>query len=164
MEYGLWHSVVVHHWSYGEAVLILVLMEYGLWLPSHGTESVSRCVLILVLMEYGLWHSPAPAQSGEVSLNPCSNGIWSLTRPVVVFLLRSIAVLILVLMEYGLWLSDKRPDRVGLDVLILVLMEYGLWHATPAEVASDVYRLNPCSNGIWSLTYPSKKYIRYVRS
>ena len=37
------------------AVLILVLMEYGLW---HSAEKIvikTTSVLILVLMEYGLW-------------------------------------------------------------------------------------------------------------
>ena len=39
------------------AVLILVLMEYGLWLSSELIRfSACNTVLILVLMEYGLWH------------------------------------------------------------------------------------------------------------
>ena len=37
----------------------------------------------------------------NLSLNPCSNGIWSLTVPPVVSL-DFVEVLILVLMEYGL--------------------------------------------------------------
>ena len=36
-----------------------------------------------------------------VSLNPCSNGIWSLTRTDLIGDI-NVAVLILVLMEYGL--------------------------------------------------------------
>ena len=41
-------------------VLILVLMEYGLWLKSLETlENDERLVLILVLMEYGLWQISA---------------------------------------------------------------------------------------------------------
>ena len=35
-------------------------------------------------------------------LNPCSNGIWSLTTKKVTLALAARAVLILVLMEYGL--------------------------------------------------------------
>ena len=111
-------------------------------------------VLILVLMEYGLWPSPKFATiAGQLRLNPCSNGIWSLTvchhEHELVH-----AVLILVLMEYGLWrtsqylaakaawclnpcsngiwsLTDSRflIDSNTPRVLILVLMEYGLWHA-----------------------------------
>ena len=56
MEYGLWHWAEyyqLHHF-----VLILVLMEYGLWqIPVLAEESLVR-VLILVLMEYGLWPDP----------------------------------------------------------------------------------------------------------
>ena len=37
------------------AVLILVLMEYGLWPMVERTYIVRDMVLILVLMEYGLW-------------------------------------------------------------------------------------------------------------
>ena len=36
-------------------VLILVLMEYGLWLNEVNYIVASATVLILVLMEYGLW-------------------------------------------------------------------------------------------------------------
>ena len=36
-------------------VLILVLMEYGLWPRSRGGQGRRDRVLILVLMEYGLW-------------------------------------------------------------------------------------------------------------
>ena len=64
------------------------------------------------------------------SLNPCSNGIWSLTRQDVL-----------------------REDDVS--VLILVLMEYGLWPYSSSCIRSCRPCLNPCSNGIWSLTFPS---------
>ena len=36
-------------------VLILVLMEYGLWLTGTLDSKAPEAVLILVLMEYGLW-------------------------------------------------------------------------------------------------------------
>ena len=62
-------------------VLILVLMEYGLWLRCTRTGGILSEVLILVLMEYGL---------------------WLIMKKVI----RSVReVLILVLMEYGLWLA-----------------------------------------------------------
>ena len=57
MEYGLWvesksstsNSTIM--W-----VLILVLMEYGLWDQDQPNQVVElNGVLILVLMEYGLW-------------------------------------------------------------------------------------------------------------
>ena len=91
------------------------------------------------------------ADKGTNRLNPCSNGIWSLTRR------RN---------------RGRLPDK-GLNpcsngiwsltlallclhpwpwVLILVLMEYGLWRTHLYRTGAWVYRLNPCSNGIWSLT------------
>ena len=63
----------------GYHVLILVLMEYGLWHSETPADGTSPTVLILVLMEYGLW------QDGVVLHH------------------RRGTVLILVLMEYGLW-------------------------------------------------------------
>ena len=87
-----------------------------------------------------------------IGLNPCSNGIWSLTAGVARFGLAH-GVLILVLMEYGLWRSVQQGSVLKLSlVLILVLMEYGLWPNTAASLAGVAARLNPCSNGIWSLT------------
>ena len=38
-------------------VLILVLMEYGLWLLKEIDKNGPAGVLILVLMEYGLWQA-----------------------------------------------------------------------------------------------------------
>ena len=61
-------------------------------------------------------------------------------------------VLILVLMEYGLWLSGDADKGGEQQVLILVLMEYGLWRNPSWLYFFQCYRLNPCSNGIWSLT------------
>ena len=61
-------------------VLILVLMEYGLWQCNRSVGCADSWVLILVLMEYGLWPE-------VVRANPMG----------------AVKVLILVLMEYGLW-------------------------------------------------------------
>ena len=135
-----------------------------------------RMVLILVLMEYGLWQTLLLLLTFWMNcLNPCSNGIWSLTKPESV---RGTVrkVLILVLMEYGLWrsgwfgvtaLGSLNPcsngiwsltprggtcPYVGTWVLILVLMEYGLWPNLAIVTSRLAASLNPCSNGIWSLT------------
>ncbi len=106
------------------------------------------CSLTLILLS----RCRPPSQR----LNPCSNGICSLTswnwRTI-----RLIRVLILVLMEYALWHKHTIPPPLNRGwVLILVLMEYALW---PQYYNSDVEvsrGLNPCSNGICSLTnYPS---------
>ena len=78
MEYGLW-PVLIGQKSTGCDVLILVLMEYGLWHAEMYGHSYRAWVLILVLMEYGLWPIMADDAASNSCLNPCSNGIWSLT-------------------------------------------------------------------------------------
>ena len=85
-------------------VLILVLMEYGLWHSDEESMFLYRLVLILVLMEYGLWQAAhLDDEEAAASLNPCSNGIWSLTEAPEPKKAAAETVLILVLMEYGLW-------------------------------------------------------------
>ena len=91
-------------------------------------ESV-EAVLILVLMEYGLGQGlniPANREGG--CLNPCFNGIWSRTmsKP----LSNQPMTQCLNPCFNGIW---SRTDKVSLlhqqlptRVLILVLMEYGL--------------------------------------
>ena len=80
MEYGLWRRWTLQS-SIQKEVLILVVMEYGLWQQLCLLCDDGRAVLILVVMEYGLW----PRQIGgwgvwnALCLNPCCNGIWSLT-------------------------------------------------------------------------------------
>ena len=86
-------------------VLILILMEYALWAVMQALgERTKSDVLILILMEYALWESTQllfPLL--EQSLNPYSNGICSLSSPVIKEIKLSHAVLILILMEYALW-------------------------------------------------------------
>ena len=71
--------------------------------------------------------SDASRFNGLVSLNPCSNGIWSLTP------------------------FDEQIDRVrkGLNPC-----SNGIWSLTWRFVwnINFLSSLNPCSNGIWSLT------------
>ena len=55
MEYGLWHRLHYALWAEEGRVLILVLMEYGLWQYEKAFSDFFEGVLILVLMEYGLW-------------------------------------------------------------------------------------------------------------
>ena len=126
---GIWSLTLtsVSRWLGRSQVLILVLMEYGLWQCGQNHNRGSVNVLILVLMEYGLW---LPKDMKNI---------------------RAARVLILVLMEYGLWRIHGGVPEDGRQVLILVLMEYGLWPHT-TQYAKRRSRLNPCSNGIWSLT------------
>ena len=85
-------------------VLILVLMEYALWLLGKVDKDGSCLVLILVLMEYALWHLQLLKERNK-----------------------AIYVLILVLMEYALWRVVGDTEDGDSVVLILVLMEYALW-------------------------------------
>ena len=63
------------HWG----VLILVLMEYTQWVNKNHHNHFKTRVLILVLMEYTQWECLQRLQWGlSVSLNPCSNGIYSM--------------------------------------------------------------------------------------
>ena len=139
--------------------------------------SYSR-VLILVLMEYGLWLYVSVGYVASISsLNPCSNGIWSLT--VTLSAMKPVVQMCLNPCSNGIWsLTPRRCNmRITFDclnpcsngiwsltrraltsfqlkyVLILVLMEYGLWLNLVVNTTPFEARLNPCSNGIWSLTY-----------
>ena len=103
MEYALWQSINSNGQRGREGVLILVLMEYALWPCVFRRFLWSARVLILVLMEYALWPYTIIAIEGGKSLNPCSNGICSLTIQLYHHCLFIDDVLILVLMEYALW-------------------------------------------------------------
>ena len=109
-------------------------------------------VLILVLMEYALLHERKRIKPSYLScLNPCSNGICSLTNNKTT-IEPAFSVLILVLMEYALLLKlNKQSEKLN-KVLILVLMEYALLRQKDSRSSTGKARLNPCSNGICSLT------------
>ena len=152
---GIWSLTVGQHMLLtGAPVLILVLMEYGLWLQEEVEKEENRCVLILVLMEYGLWPvSVRSLKRRAVGLNPCSNGIWSLTEEIMNTNREMEAGLNPC--SNGIWsltvsVGYFLPSSM---VLILVLMEYGLWPGGARRPPAVIPRsLNPCSNGIWSLT------------
>ena len=115
--------------KFSATVLILVLMEYALWLEEKMCSLEKAKVLILVLMEYALWPKQSLKNSSVFHrLNPCSNGICSLTS------------------------SAQRKLQYNSRVLILVLMEYALWQQQAISGMLVQMSLNPCSNGICSLT------------
>jgi len=117
-----------------------------------GSGSKRKYVLILVLMEYGLWHRhDAYFTNYWGCLNPCSNGIWSLTW---LCHLWSPPARRLNPCSNGIWslTGQSMTATSGELVLILVLMEYGLWPCRTRPSAHVSASLNPCSNGIWSLT------------
>ena len=119
---------------------------------THIKSPTAFVVLILVLMEYGLWRVSVEYYLALASLNPCSNGIWSLTLKTITMVIRNNS---LNPCSNGIWsLTILAGTRivVSRSVLILVLMEYGLWRLRNIPVDYMSKGLNPCSNGIWSLT------------
>ena len=152
MEYGLWPPLPVCLWQW----CCLNPCSNGIWSLTKllsRSSPVTRTVLILVLMEYGLWLRESSSEFFlRPRLNPCSNGIWSLT--VGLFEIRDDwSVLILVLMEYGLWLA--MGVCTGVMASSLNPCSNGIWSLTGDRITggSNAIGLNPCSNGIWSLTY-----------
>ena len=132
-------------------------------LTPYSVTGYGAWVLILVLMEYGLWHDSSCLVSNGLSLNPCSNGIWSLTEDRCKMKVTLLSVLILVLMEYGLW-----PDAtfVAFRDPSLNPCSNGIWSLTLSSSWVSMtwwMGLNPCSNGIWSLTKDDQCCAKKIR-
>ena len=157
---GIWSLTfgwfVVLHYPYD--VLILVLMEYGLWLSflfikAEKLGCLNPC-------SNGIWSLTERLMTIAriYSLNPCSNGIWSLTvfRPG-----KHLVSVCLNPCSNGIWSLTGTCHRAGVPeaVLILVLMEYGLWLNFSWAFNELLKSLNPCSNGIWSLTIMVSYYV-----
>ncbi len=153
MEDGLWlhHSHDAGHLPV--LVLILVLMEDGLWQQRRSIYNTGNRVLILVLMEDGLWRqSVLILYKIAKSLNPCFNGRWSLT---ISFVRDDNGEYSLNPCFNGRWsltTNHNLRTRKTVYVLILVLQEDGLWLIKVDLYKDSVYGLNPCFNGRWSLT------------
>ena len=77
-------------------------------------------------MEYTQGEVVTDEQANLLSLNPCCNGIYSMSG---VFLCLFVlgTVLILVVMEYTQWDYVRCYDKQLKMVLILVVMEYTQW-------------------------------------
>ena len=118
-----------------QEVLILVVMEDGLWLCFKTAKRMEHSVLILVVMEDGLWLAAIRDQS-------CIGDL----------------VLILVVMEDGLWHCIYAIIERISSVLILVVMEDGRWLLRKFGYPWWAPRLNPCCNGKWTQT-PEKKFL-----
>ena len=153
MEYGLWPQNFQFQ-GLTQMVLILVLMEYGLWRCRTSTLFHWLWVLILVLMEYGLWPVPILiVGEPQYGLNPCSNGIWSLTT--ILELHKGDRIMCLNPCSNGIWsltLGLRRIDSISDS---LNPCSNGIWSLTTLMLYFSVGKnrcLNPCSNGIWSLT------------
>ena len=129
---GIWSTrlcrISLKRWK--SFVLILILMEYDLRALIARAEVVpSEYVLILILMEYDLrvqrdkWLC-----QGWESLNPYSNGIYSMRRSQRWRQIPAVRVLILILMDmpYGVRILQLFRSST---ILILILMEYAHWDA-----------------------------------
>ena len=153
-------------------------MEDCLWLISKFNIDGSVMVLILVLMEDGLWRAiVAPEPIATTGLNPCFNGRWSLTLLLKSYRWRTHRLNPCFNGRWSLTIckrSARRKRSNSLNpcfngrwsltywnskvscsqwfVLILVLMEDGLWQYKYANIHYWGTSLNPCFNGRWSLT------------
>ena len=129
-------------------------MEYGLWPWFQQTDVKLLSVLILVVMEYGLWQNSTLVVFvvHTLSLNPCCNGIWSLTTIAEKATVLKPGVLILVVMEYDSW-QFLPKWKLSFFVLILVVMEYGLWHNVWQPRIQEFSSLNPCCK--WNMVSDS---------
>ena len=107
-------------------VLILVVMEYTQWGIKKSQRFSKKEVLILVVMEYTQWVAEGERNLVFICLNPCCNGIYSMSAITTLTLL-SLLVLILVVMEYTQWEGNSSRNVLKSLVLILVVMEYTQW-------------------------------------
>ena len=82
-------------------------MEYTQWEKGAKWSYNHLCVLILVVMEYTQWASLRDNRLSVRCLNPCCNGIYSMSCR---------------------WCYYGTKQ----DVLILVVMEYTQWDVTPS--------------------------------
>ena len=76
-------------------------------------------------MEYTQWDSLEYANFKTLGLNPCCNGIYSMS-------------------------ALEIPDALA-SVLILVVMEYTQWDTVETKLGGNDC-LNPCCNGIYSMS------------
>ena len=103
-------------------------------------------------MEYTQWDKNTSHYILLQRLNPCCNGIYSMSYKAGKLSKHQIeSVLILVVMEYTQWVmllwNINNPNRV---VLILVVMEYTQWDQLK-DWSKWKESLNPCCNGIYSM-------------
>ena len=149
---GRWSltSLASRKWDCEKCVLILVVMEDGLWLPQkrlQNWKSLNPCC-------NGRW-SLTPLQPSWASapscLNPCCNGRWSLTTRNNIIAFWKQCLNPCCNGRWSLTYYENKDWRFSDNVLILVVMEDGLW-LTPKWWARTRKGLNPCCNGRWSLT------------
>ena len=126
--YSMSNQSYREHWDEQE-VLILVVMEYTQWVISQlRDDEAASFVLILVVMEYTQWVvNLLKVWPWRMCLNPCCNGIYSMS-------------------------SGNHLTRLVIIVLILVVMEYTQWGFVYLYSSFWWLCLNPCCNGIYSMS------------
>ena len=103
-------------------------------------------------MEYTQWESIFWQSKLCRCLNPCCNGIYSMrSTQAERWRIRQL-VLILVVMEYTQWEQNWKVLAQEYPVLILVVMEYTQWEYPINNNKLWKYGLNPCCNGIYSMS------------
>ena len=136
-------------------------MEDGLWhLWQKPMQKTIVCVLILVLMEDGLWLILRFKRSnGKYRLNPCFNGRWSLTNPTDQKPQKETG---LNPCFNGRWsLTSQMYNRYENKMGCLNPCFNGRWSLTclwNQYLPQWKISLNPCFNGRWSLTSTSEQY------
>ena len=142
-------------WCYPweQAVLILVVMEDGLWLrrsqrSRRSSGSLNPCC-------NGRWSLTLFGKTFKVitekRLNHCCNGRWSLTGQWY-YRKKCQCVLILVVMEDGLWPTTRRTTRTGMCLNPCCNGRWSLTNCISYQPCTKCYCLNPCCSGRWSLT------------
>ena len=106
MEYTQW-EITPFAKSNSHCVLILVVMEYTQWEGRISSILYIVEVLILVVMEYTQWVFIMERKEVVSGLNPCCNGIYSMSWWIS-WRWCQIHVLILVVMEYTQWGKEKK--------------------------------------------------------
>ena len=152
MEHGLRVGNIINATKIILEVLILLLMEYALWVLSRRCQGQASsglnpsfngiCSVRGWQSHRRLWVpclNPSfngicsvriiarTADKSLICLNPSFNGICSVSPQGNSCVIQWLRVLILLLMEYALWDQGGWSVGVYICVLILLLMEYALW-------------------------------------
>ena len=129
MDMGLWLLSPIIDGLTVPKVLILIVMDMGLWPLNKGGLGEVKSVLILIVMDMGLWQPSQVVTYVEVE-----------------------KVLILIVMDMGLWLVCYMCKVQRGKVLILIVMDMGLWLIKVSTPVQTLNSLNPYCNGYGSVT------------
>ena len=109
-------------------------------------------------MEYTQWVLKFMAIPKLLGLNPCCNGIYSMSTAVCIEHYESTGLNPCCNGIYSMSTGQKCLQANGWTVLILVVMEYTQWVVAEYKQARVFKRLNPCCNGIYSMRLQTEIY------